>query len=258
MSLVVKNFFYYYLKCSDLGGTPCIYVYIYMDLYVQINYWQVDLQILAYTFGYRLPAESYAFFRIQPRIASVEDTRQRRHLQLVALPNPNRARKSHNVHAERDKEHYLQRYNDDHDCKINTQLKATFPQCYQNSLEQCRGRRPSSNHLADPDLISSFGRCLVKYYPQTRDLTTATVSKVSSANRIVDFEDDRQCTDFVRGFFSRCHRLIPSCRQLQGDEDLAVLVLGCLFANYSELMLPLFNSKLRRDAYTYDGSYHQK
>ena len=67
-------------------------------------------------------------------------------------------------------------------------------------------------------------------------------------------EDDRICTDFVREFFARCRNYITSCQELKSDKIKALPVLGCLFSHYAELMLPLFNAKLREERFYYGSS----
>ncbi len=117
-------------------------------------------------------------------------------------------------------------------CSPNLQLKSAFPKC-----DLCdRG-----HGVIGVEAMTSFGRCLIDYYPHTKGLT----SKVTNAEKVVSFDDDNQCTVFVKDFFSLCAGLIPSCSLLLGDEDKAVPVLGCLFAKYPDLMVPLIslNSK---------------
>ena len=63
------------------------------------------------------------------------------------------------------------------------------------------------------------------------------------------YEDDRICTDFVREFFTQCRNYITSCQELKSDKIKALPVLGCLFSQYAELMLPLFNARLREERY---------
>ena len=67
-------------------------------------------------------------------------------------------------------------------------------------------------------------------------------------------EDDRICTDFVREFFARCRNYITSCQELKSDKIKALPVLGCLFSHYAELMLPLFNAKLREERFYYGST----
>ena len=67
------------------------------------------------------------------------------------------------------------------------------------------------------------------------------------------YEDDRICTDFVREFFAQCRNYITSCQELKSDKIKALPVLGCLFSHYAELMLPLFNAKLREERF-YGGA----
>ena len=66
-------------------------------------------------------------------------------------------------------------------------------------------------------------------------------------------ENDQACTDFVREFFAQCSNYITSCQELKSDKIKALPVLGCLFSHYSELMLPLFNAKLREERF-YGGA----
>ena len=57
----------------------------------------------------------------------------------------------------------------------------------------------------------------------------------------------------MREFFARCRNYITSCQELKSDKMKALPMLGCLFSQYAELMLPLFNAKLREEHYLGNG-----
>jgi len=233
------------------------------------------------SFGYRLPSNSYAIFRLNHRTSiknnekknnpwipisrkssSQEYFREKRHL-TVSRKNPHRARKistntagtsnplktfsSYEAHQRDDLQTSLTIRSD---CEQLNQplLDSVFPLC-QTHLHACQ--------------MKDFGQCLLDYYPQTRDLTSSTMSRVTSANSFGAsginparslHEDDRICTDFVREFFARCRNYITSCQELKSDKIKALPVLGCLFSHYAELMLPLFNAKLREERFYYGST----
>ena len=162
-----------------------------------------------YSFGYRLPSDSYAIFRInkQPQIPQEEpfnneSIREKRHFSV----NPNRMRNQ--------------------SCAVNrTKLEGIFPTCM--NYTECE----------------SFGQCLVHNYPETRTLSTSKVHKPWMFSEIIEFDNDRDCTSFVQEFFVKCQRFVHSCKALKTDVNQAYPMLGCLFREYPDLMLPLFRQK---------------
>lgn len=104
-------------------------------------------------------------------------------------------------------------------CNWSGNLNAKFPLC-SDSIFNC-----------DYD---AFGQCLVEKYPQVQDLP-------QKQHQLLP--DNSECTDFVREFFPLCASYISTCEEMKDSVAKAKPMLGCLFANYWSLMLPLFKSR---------------
>ena len=122
-------------------------------------------------------------------------------------------------------------------------LQAKFPKC-QGFAEGCRG---IDSH--DKKKLGAYGACLVEHYPKTRDLPLKT-KKTEKRQRLANggkmsyaFDSDKECTEFVHLFFRDCKEYIPSCNAVQKDQSNALPVMGCLFSQYPELMIPLIGKK---------------
>ena len=167
-----------------------------------------------YSFGYRLPADSYAIFRInkQPQSSATNEVvREKRNFFVK--------NNEHNPHRTRNTTTYFA-------CTENRNLlDGTFPLC--TNLTHC----------------DSFGHCLVQNYPDTRTLSTSKKHKPWMTSEVIEFESDAACTEFIREFFVKCRTFIDSCSALKGDVSQAYPMLGCLFREYPEIMLPLFKQK---------------
>lgn len=145
------------------------------------------------SFSYRLPADSYAIFRLGKRKEPASADIQRRNSDVfVNKENPRKARTSIIISNQIEKCQDQRKW---------SQLAGAFPEC-QNSMRFCGSNADST----------SFGNCLVTHYPQTRDLT---MMNHSNHDQIVNFDDDKACTEFVKSFFANCQQLIPSCIELQ-------------------------------------------
>ena len=127
-------------------------------------------------------------------------------------------------------------------------LQAKFPKC-QGFAESCHGI-----DSRDSKKLGAYGFCLVENYPQTRELplTTNRAEKklrggsASSSSKKekspYTFDSDDECTEFVHLFFRDCKEYIPSCNSVQKDPRSALPVMGCLFSQYPELMIPLIGT----------------
>ena len=182
-----------------------------------ILFWHVTDERLFQTISYKLPAESYAIFRLKTsnrplgysneEIIENDDVRQRRHLELSnSSINPHRARKESALRNS--------------SC-ANPKVEKAFPKCAQK-LQNCDSEE--------------FGQCLVQIYPQMNDLSSNSEDLFGT-----DFDSDETCTAFVREFFAQCRNFIPSCQEVKGNQRMALTVLGCLFSQYPDLMLPLLD-----------------
>lgn len=109
-------------------------------------------------------------------------------------------------------------------CRNNHELSKTFSQCSTLVQEDC-------------DNSERIGQCLLEFYPGMAGNLTGSFGGGMNGDEL--FENDETCTAFVRDFFAQCRHFIPSCQEVKGNQRLAATVLGCLFSQYSDLMLPL-------------------
>ena len=107
-------------------------------------------------------------------------------------------------------------------CRNNHELSKTFSRCSTLVEEDC-------------DDSEKIGQCLLDFYPGMAGNLTGSLGGMNDEL----FENDETCTAFVRDFFAQCRHFIPSCQEVKGNQRLAATVLGCLFSQYSDLMLPL-------------------
>ena len=118
-------------------------------------------------------------------------------------------------------------------------LNASFPKCTKQLNELCKAFKSRNKK----DLrLKIFGDCLIKKYPKTRRLSKLSPKMLKSGRGTIQFKSDEECTEFVHTFFSKCKKHITTCKNVrEGDRSQAKLVLGCLFSNYSRLLLPLMS-----------------
>lgn len=117
-------------------------------------------------------------------------------------------------------------------------LRETFPQC--KSFVAVDGCLTPEDTFG----LSQYGKCLLEFYPVIRTLPfTRTLSAGSQGQ--VSFDTDKECTEFVHIFFSDCKRYVDSCAAVQGNVDSDLPVLGCLFSQYTALMMPLLNTGIK-------------
>jgi hypothetical protein len=130
-------------------------------------------------------------------------------------------------------------------CKKNPEMKrlnSRFPKCTKPLDKLCKSFK-SRNHRKDIRL-KSFGECLIMKYPKTKKLSKLSPKMLKSGRGTISFESDEDCTTFVHTFFLKCKSYITSCKNVrEGDREQAKLVLGCLFSNYSRLLIPLMYAK---------------
>ena len=120
-----------------------------------------------------------------------------------------------------------------------TRLKSHFPKCTNSFDRLCKASKSRSRKNAR---LKSLGNCLIKKYPKTKRLSKLSPKVLKSGRGTIRFDSDNECTTFVHTFFSRCKTYIPSCQNVrEGDRSQAKLVLGCLFSNYSRLLIPLMS-----------------
>jgi len=111
-------------------------------------------------------------------------------------------------------------------------LREYFPQC-SSQLGVC-----GLNHT-DTSAVLLFGSCLNKKYPETVSLNLGRT--LSSGHGSVSFHSDDDCTNFVNQFFPSCSQYLTTCSQVEEDREAAARILGCLFGQYSSLMVPLLD-----------------
>ncbi|TRY68522.1 hypothetical protein TCAL_14213 [Tigriopus californicus] len=117
-------------------------------------------------------------------------------------------------------------------------LRETFPQC--KSFVDVDGCLTPEDTFG----LSQYGKCLLEFYPVIRTLPfTRTLSAGSQGQ--VSFDTDKECTEFVHIFFSDCKRYVESCAAVQGNVDSDLPVLGCLFSQYTAVMMPLLNTGIK-------------
>ena len=118
-------------------------------------------------------------------------------------------------------------------------LNSSFPEC----TKQLDGLCTAFKSRNKKDLgLKVFGHCLIKKYPKTRRLSKLSPKMLKSGRGTIQFQSDEECTDFVHTFFSKCKKYITTCKNVrEGDRSQAKLVLGCLFSNYSRLLIPLMS-----------------
>ena len=118
-------------------------------------------------------------------------------------------------------------------------LNSSFPKCTKQLNGLCMAFK--SRNKKDSRL-KTFGDCLIKKYPKTRRLSKLSPKMLKSGRGTIQFQSDEECTDFVHTFFSKCKKYISTCKNVrEGDRSQAKLVLGCLFSNYSRLLIPLMS-----------------
>ena len=101
------------------------------------------------------------------------------------------------------------------------------------------GKNSSKNGLTRRN-FSSYGKCLLREYPQTKKLSLGRGADVSSETL---FESDSECTGYVHEIFPECKSLIHSCKETKkGGNRVGALVLGCLFTHYSDILIPLVST----------------
>ena len=118
-------------------------------------------------------------------------------------------------------------------------LNSSFPNCKQPLNELCKAFKSRSKKDL---MLKVFGSCLIKRYPKTRKLSKLSPKMLKSGRGTIQFKSDEECTEFVHTFFSKCKKYITTCKDVrEGDRSNAKLVLGCLFSNYSRLLIPLMS-----------------
>ena len=119
-------------------------------------------------------------------------------------------------------------------------LKTRFPKCTKHLEKLCKAFK--SRNRKDKRL-KLLGSCLIKEYPKTKKMSKLSPKMLKSGRGTITFDSDEECTTFVHTFFSRCKGYIPTCKKVrEGDRSQAKLVLGCLFSNYSRLLIPLMSA----------------
>ena len=119
-------------------------------------------------------------------------------------------------------------------------LKTRFPKCTKHLEKLCKAFK--SRNRKDKRL-KLLGNCLIKEYPKTKKMSKLSPKMLKSGRGTITFDSDEECTTFVHTFFSRCKGYIPTCKKVrEGDRSQAKLVLGCLFSNYSRLLIPLMSA----------------
>ena len=177
-----------------------------------------------------MPSDSYAIFRIPnkwlPSKSSTtseggqqnEFVREKRNF----LVNSNRMGRQLTTSKKSTKNYHHKNQN----CAANwTKLDGTFPLCM--NYTNC----------------DTFGQCLIEKYPQTKILPTSKHHNPWLTSEVIEFDNDEACTDFVQEFFVKCKHFIESCKYLKNNVDQAYPMLGCLFREYPDLMLPIFHQK---------------
>ena len=183
-----------------------------------------------FSFGYKLPSDSYAIFRLPnkwlPSKSSTSEGGQQNEFvreKRNFLVNSNRMGRQLTT-SKKSTKHYHHHKNQN--CAANwTKLDGTFPLCM--NYTNC----------------DTFGQCLVEQYPQTKILPTSKDHNPWLTSEVIEFDNDEACTDFVQEFFIKCKHFIESCKYLKNNVDQAYPMLGCLFREYPDLMLPIFHQK---------------
>ena len=177
-----------------------------------------------FSFGYKLPSDSYAIFRIPSKSFTTSEGRQNEFVREKRnlLVNSNRMGRQLTSKKSTSTKHYQENQN----CAANwTKLDGTFPLCM--NYTNC----------------DTFGQCLTEKYPQTKILATSKDHNPWLTSEVIEFDNDEACTDFVQEFFVKCKHFIESCKNLKNNVDQAYPMLGCLFREYQDLMLPIFHQK---------------
>ena len=179
-----------------------------------------------FSFGYKLPSNSYAIFRIPSKSFSSEGGQQNEFIREKRNLLVNSNRMGRQLTTSEKSKTSKQYHHENQNCAANwTKLDGTFPLCV--NYTNC----------------DTFGQCLTEKYPQTKILATSKDHNPWLTSEVIEFDSDEACTNFVQEFFVKCKHFMESCKNLKNNVDQAYPMLGCLFREYPDLMLPIFHQK---------------